>query len=394
MNICRLDYRSWSIIPILIHKFNGSSGMYLRTLIFSIALLALPSLLHANNGTIKVLKGEVYIVSGKTNLKTKAKMGQKVFASDTVITSKDSRLKVIMVDGNEINVSPETRVKISKYEYENNGKKKNVLLNVLKGKVRSKVKQKYDGDKNKFQVKTKTAVAGVRGTDFLASYNPQQNSSNVITFEGKVEFGLPGANGSIINPVAVSAGQTVSQIGQNMPSPPQTLPATELASIDTDTDAEKAPDNERLPSSQQQEPKAKEEPKEKEPKLKDSSTKKEPKATGDNNSGKKPINNNAGGKRPNANGENTANLPADPASSEQPRQPSAIEEPPPPSMMIDSDLPTAENNNFIEDFPTNDTLLPIGATDPIGEYDRLPICEFCNDVINTNDAYLRIRVKK
>lgn len=392
MNICHFDYRSWSIIPILIHKFNGSSGMYLRTLIFSIALLALPSLLHANNGIIKVLKGEVYIVSGKTNLKTKAKMGQKVFASDTVITSKDSRLKVVMVDGNEINVSPETRVKISKYEYANNGKKKNVLLNVLKGKVRSKVKQKYDGEKNKFQVKTKTAVAGVRGTDFLASYNPQQNSSNVITFEGQVEFGLPGANGSIVNPVAVSAGQTVSQIGQNMPSPPQTLPATELASIDTETDAEKAPDSERLPSNQQQ-PKAKEEPKDKEPKLKDSSAKKEPKANGDKNSGKKPINNNSAGKRPAANDGKTANLPANEAPPVQQREPASVGEAPP-SMMIDSDLPTAENNNFIEDFPTNDTMMPIGATDPMSDYDRLPICEFCNDVINTNDAYLRIRVKK
>lgn len=367
--------------------------MYLKTLIFSFALISLPSLLHADNGIIKVLKGEVYIVSGKTNLKTKAKMGQKVFASDTVITSKDSRLKVVMVDGNEINVSPETRVKISKYEYENNGKKKNVLLNVLKGKVRSKVKQKYDGKKNKFQVKTKTAVAGVRGTDFLASYNPQQNSSNVITFEGRVEFGLPGANGSIVNPVAVTAGQTVSQIGQNMPSPPQNIPATELASIDTETDAEKAPDSERIPANQQQEPKNKEEPKEKEPKVKDSPTKKDPAASEDKNSGRKRVNNNADSKRPSAGGGKNASLPADGNSPIQQRQPAAIEEPPP-SMMIDSDLPTADNNNFIEDFPTNDTLMPIGATDPIGEYDRLPICEFCNDVINTNDAYLRIRVKK
>ncbi|MCH2532868.1 MAG: FecR domain-containing protein [Bdellovibrionales bacterium] len=369
--------------------------MYLKTLIFSFTLLTLPSLLYANSGIIKVLKGEVYIVSGKTNLKAQAKMGQKVFASDTVITSKDSRLKVVMIDGNEINVSPETRVKISKYEYENNGKKKNVLLNVLKGKVRSKVKQKYDGDKNKFQVKTKTAVAGVRGTDFLASYNPQQNSSNVITFEGRVEFGLPGANGSIVNPVAVTAGQTVSQIGQSIPSAPQNLPATELASIDTETDAEKAPEGERLPARQQQETNSKDEPKEKEPKSKDPAAKKEPAATDKNTNKKQPqksINQNAKNKRPSADGDrNPANLPTEEGTAKQ-RQPAAVETQP--SMMIDSDLPTAENNNFIEDFPTNDTLMPIGATDPIGEYDRLPVCEFCNDVINTNDAYLRIRVKK
>lgn len=351
-------------------------------------LFLLPQLVFANNGTIKVLKGEVFIVSGKTNLKAPAKLGQKVFASDTVITNKDSRLKIIMVDGNEINISPETTVKISKYQYENNGKKKNVLLNVLKGKVRSKVKQKYDGKDNKFQVKTKTAVAGVRGTDFLASFNPQQNSSNVITFEGKVEFGLPGANGTIMNPVAVSAGQTVSQIGRAMPSAPQNLPATELASLDTETDAEKAPDSNRVPANDKQGPAVDEkdnDKKEKQPKTKEPINKKMPK---DKEQTQTPPQNNN-------DGTTTAKSPSNSepvATIEEQRQPAAIDEQP--SMIIDSDLPTAEDNNFIETFPTNDTLMPIGATDPIGEFDRMPICEFCNDVINTNDAYLRIRVQK
>ena len=363
--------------------------MFIKAIILSSFLFLLPQMVFANNGTIKVLKGEVFIVSGKTKLKAPAKLGQKVFASDTVITSKDSRLKVIMIDGNEINVSPETTVKISKYQYENKGKKKNVLLNVLKGKVRSKVKQKYDGKDNKFQVKTKTAVAGVRGTDFLASFNPQQNSSNVITFEGKVEFGLPGANGTIMNPVAVSAGQTVSQIGRSMPSAPQNLPATELASLDTETDAEKAPDSNRVPANDKQNPAVKEKDtennKEKQPKAKEPTNKKMPK---NKEQARTPSKNNNNGTAATNSPPNTEPT----ATTEQQRQPAAINEQP--SMIIDSDLPTAEDNNFIETFPTNDTLMPIGATDPIGEFDRMPICEFCNDVINTNDAYLRIRVQK
>lgn len=377
--------------------------MFIKLLYISLFTL-LPLTAFANNGVVKVVKGKVYLISGKTKLKTPVKLGQKVFSSDTVITNKDSRIKVVMIDGNEINISPDSKVVISKYQFENRGKKKNVLLNVLKGKVRSKVKQKYDGNNNKFQVKTKTAVAGVRGTDFLASYNPQQNSSNIITFEGKVEFGLPGANGKILNPVAVSAGQTVSQVGGSMPSAPTSIPATELASIDTETDAEKAPDSKRLPANDQPESKdkkkePKKEPQKEQPKNKNSEQQKEqqPKKQVNkddmkrrsDNGGKVGADKNAP-KQQGPRGE-ARNAPAPKPDHNSPRHPASVPEP---SMMIDSDLPTADNNNFIENFPSNDALMPIGSTNPIGEYDRLPICEFCNDVINNKDTYLRIRVQK
>ena len=191
-------------------------------------------------GVLKVVKGNVQVKSGKTGTSKQAKLGVKVYPTDTVITSKDSRAKIVMVDKNEINVSPDSQIIIQNYEFDPKENKKNVLLNVIYGKVRSKVNQKYDGKTSKFQVKTKSAVAGVRGTDFLASFSRQNNSTNIVTFEGRVSFGLPGANGTIINPVTVAVGQMATSVGGNIPTPPQPVPPGQLATMDKSSDAEKA----------------------------------------------------------------------------------------------------------------------------------------------------------
>jgi len=205
-------------------------------LVISATSLLLVSTAHAQSvhGVLRVVKGDVQIKTSKGET-TKARIGGKVFPKDTVITGKDARAKIVMVDNNEINVSPESQIEIQHYEYDPNGGKKDVLLNVIYGKVRSKVEQKYDGKTSKFQIKTPSAVAGVRGTDFLMGYNSANNSSQVVTFEGKVEFGLPGPGGSITSPVVVTPGQMASNNAGQAPAPPAPMPKEDLAKMDTDS---------------------------------------------------------------------------------------------------------------------------------------------------------------
>ncbi len=110
------------------------------------------------HGVLRVVKGDVQVKTSKGET-TKARIGGKVFPKDVVITGKDSRAKIVMVDNNEINVSPDSQIEIQHYEFDPAGGKKDVLLNVIYGKVRSKVEQKYDGKTSKFQIKTPGAVA-------------------------------------------------------------------------------------------------------------------------------------------------------------------------------------------------------------------------------------------
>lgn len=214
--------------------------MGLLTLVCVLSL-ALPTDAWAKvHGVFRVVKGQVQVKSGKNGKIKRAKIGQKVFPKDTIITGKDSRAKVIMVDKNVINISPDSQLEIENYEFEPEKGKKNVLLNVLYGKVRSKVNQKYDGEKAKFQVKTKSAVAGVRGTDFLAGFNRQTQQSQVVTFEGEVSFGQPGPGGTIKNPVAVKVGQMADVTGNSPPAPPKSVPKQMLAKMDNESNADKA----------------------------------------------------------------------------------------------------------------------------------------------------------
>lgn len=398
-------------------------------LLFFVFISALPQLTWAKSvyGVFRVVKGDVNVLSHKKNgQKIKAKVGQKVYPKDVILTGKDSRSKIVMIDENVINISPDSKVEIEKYEYSPKENKKNVLLGVLYGKVRSKVNQKYDGDKNKFQVKTPSAVAGVRGTDFLASYNSAQNATQVVTFEGQVAFGLPGANGAIINPVKINVGQVASSIAGNVPTPPKMLPPQELKKIEVQSDADKANNNtsanEPAPKEQnQKKPDKKDEKKaqnndkktdNKGPNKEDSKTaKKAPNdkkpnvnKEGDSknqNQGPDSKNQANGGPKPNgppgdkngpdslAGGPEGPPPPPGEGGGSQPgseRAPSSL----PPmgdGMMLDSDLP---DTAVIDTGQFNP--LPVPIYQDIPQYEPIPICETCNEFIS-DKTRLRIIIK-
>ena len=196
------------------------------------------------SGVMMVVKGDIKVTSkdGKTDA---GKVGRKVGSGDMITSGADSRAKIVMADKNVINVSPDSKIMIEKYE--NDGKdKKNVELNVLYGKVRASVEQKYDGEKSKFNIKTPSAVAGVRGTDFMAGFNPSTKVTQVITFSGTVAVGTLGPGGTIRNPVFVQPGQ-MAQIGMGQSATqPTSVPKEELGKANSETNAEsnsnRAPD--------------------------------------------------------------------------------------------------------------------------------------------------------
>jgi hypothetical protein len=203
-------------------------------MIFTFALFAHTAAHAQANGVMMVVKGEVSVTNsaGKTEA---AKVGKKVVQGDTITAGKDSRAKIVMSDKNVINVSPDSKIKIEKYE---TGATKNVELKVEYGKVRASVEQKYDGDKNKFNIKTPSAVAGVRGTDFMTGYNPNTRVSQVVTFSGAVAMGTPGPGGSIQNPVFVKPGQMSEAGAGQRPSAPRAVPKEEMNKMNNESKAD------------------------------------------------------------------------------------------------------------------------------------------------------------
>ena len=217
-------------------RFPVRNHIYL--MFFCLAIL--PSFVaqaQAIDGVFTVVKGNVKVQQLSTHQVVKAKIGQKVYPQDTIMTGGDSRAKIVMVDNNVINVLPNSKFAIKAYQYKPSQNKKNVLLNVLYGKIRTTVQQKYHGT-NKFRVETPSAVAGVRGTDFITSYDQSSNTSSIITFRGNVEFGQPGPKGQISHSVFVSAGHMSQLTGFKPPTTPTQMSNTFMAKMSTDSNAD------------------------------------------------------------------------------------------------------------------------------------------------------------
>ena len=361
-----------------------------------ILFTAVPSSWAADaHGVLQVVKGDVQIKSAKDGKTSKAKIGSKIFSKDTIITGKDSRAKIVMVDNNVINVSPDTNLEIKNYEYAPEQGKKDVLLNVLYGKVRSKVEQKYDGKTSNFQLKTPTAVAGVRGTDFIAGYNPTTNVSSVVTFEGTVAFGQPGPGNTIVNPVSVTPGQTTEVVG-NQPAPaPKPVPPQQLASMDRESKAETAtntapaPNEPRAPAADEKKEEKKEQPKE------ESANKKNEPAKGasDSSSGTKgaavggaptPGASSSEGSSSTGPGNSAGNPP--PAVGREP----ASAGPPGGSMLRPEDFAGAPTSNVMPSMGS--VMPPVFAPPPPAVLPPNELCPACISVIQNGNNTVTIRV--
>lgn len=133
--------------------------------------------------------------------------GMSIFERDTVQTDKDGKVEIEFKDGNLIQVQSDAAMKIDQYEVAS--EKRKALIDLLKGQIRNQVKQKYNGQTTTYQIRTKTAVAGVRGTDFTAEYRMGEKvETEIRTLEGKVVL----ANKDYTDSVDVPAGHGASFI--------------------------------------------------------------------------------------------------------------------------------------------------------------------------------------
>jgi hypothetical protein len=212
--------------------------------IFAFLLLCAPAAFAAEFGTFMLVKGKVIIINTKSE-SAEAKVSSKIFVGETVVTDNDSRAKIIMSDRNVLNILPNTKLKIEKYTNEANNKE--VQLNLIQGKVRSNVGEKYDNQSSKFEIRTATAVAGVRGTEFITSYDAATKVTEVLTIHGQVIFKSVIANMPDAPEVLVNKQEKSEQKGEAAPSKPVKVPKKEFDAIskDSNVSGDKKSDNKK-----------------------------------------------------------------------------------------------------------------------------------------------------
>lgn len=200
-------------------------------IIVTLLIAMVPLNLYAGEspyGIFITVQGDVTISTQQIGSET-AKVGAKIFPGSMITTGADSGAKIVMSDKNIIHIGPDSVLNIDKYENDFSAGVKNVSLILDQGKVRADVEEKYDGDKNQFLIHTPDTVAGVRGTQFMSSYDPVTKTSEIVTFRGLVSFSNRDSRGKPVGPSTfVKEGHTSSAAHGSAPRAARPMHPEEL----------------------------------------------------------------------------------------------------------------------------------------------------------------------
>jgi hypothetical protein len=94
-----------------------------------------------------------------------AKIKDQVYQQDQIRTLADSRAKLFFTDETILVLSDSTTIDISKFQMNPQGGRQSALMKILHGSLRFIVTKVSAVDKPDFEIESKTAVMGVRGTD-------------------------------------------------------------------------------------------------------------------------------------------------------------------------------------------------------------------------------------
>lgn len=131
------------------------------------------------------VRGEVQILGSDGNSR-KAQKDEFVDVDEVITTFKKSFIKLQFIDNSLTTLGPESELRVEVFSPEAPG-----VLNLVKGSLRSKVTKDYmkiSPSSSKLFIKTKSASMGVRGTEFLWTYDPSMDQTGIVTIEGVVRF--------------------------------------------------------------------------------------------------------------------------------------------------------------------------------------------------------------
>jgi len=118
-------------------------------------------------GKVLLVQGEVVTIHQNESTGFYTKKDQSLFEGDKIVTLEKGRIRIKLNDGSIITLASETKIVINKSDYDPDKKGRSSFIGMDEGKARFLIKKMVDYKNDEFNVKTKTAVAGVRGSEFI-----------------------------------------------------------------------------------------------------------------------------------------------------------------------------------------------------------------------------------
>ena len=198
------------------------SSRYVLSLVVMVTALALqtPGLaIAAPVGTFTKVEGKVDILRLSEVAAVPVQTGDPVSLGDAIRTKRNGKAEIQFRDESVIQLAPETRITIDEYSFRGENTREKGLIGLFRGKMRAIVAKlkatvvSVSRTDAGFNVKTPTAIAGVKGTDFIVYY--ERGVTGVIFIDGEGYVYNPALPGRI---VPVKAGQASLVTGGEPPT--------------------------------------------------------------------------------------------------------------------------------------------------------------------------------
>ncbi|MBI4689248.1 MAG: FecR domain-containing protein [Nitrospirae bacterium] len=150
-------------------------------------------------GKITKVAGRVDILRAGTTIAVPIRINESVFIGDILRTKSDGKAEITFIDNSVMSVGPRSRLGIDEYLYKPDESKRTAAIKLYRGKTGFRIPRPvYAAEGSKFEMKTRTAVAGVRGTEGILFTD---GIERVYVKDGLVEFKNP------LGTVLVSRGE-------------------------------------------------------------------------------------------------------------------------------------------------------------------------------------------
>jgi hypothetical protein len=168
---------------------------------------------------VAAAEGSAYIWRNGSSVQ--AVIGAAVQMGDQLATGRPGRMKVVFPDDSVLTVSEDSRVTVDDQVFSADAGKARSVFGLLRGKVNAAVSEYYRNPGNSYEIKTETAVAGVRGTEFAMTFDPDSALTEVTGIHGVVSVrSLNDLEGEGV--LVTSNESTTVQRGQ-LPSAPKRI---------------------------------------------------------------------------------------------------------------------------------------------------------------------------
>ncbi len=160
-------------------------------------------------GRVSSLQGDVSVTRlGELNARPVTKM-MEIHVNDQITTGKDGRVRILFVDDSVVSLAENSKLRVSKQVYNPAARQRESVMDLFRGRVRSVVSRFLNTQMNRFEIRTPTAVAGVRGSIVVVGHDTETNTSEVNFEQGNGYVSNPDGSGF----TTVDGGNTASNNG-------------------------------------------------------------------------------------------------------------------------------------------------------------------------------------